>query len=696
MCCSAPAPPPLPPIIASMPILPLLLALSPAAADPAARLDRIDVVVRAPTASAVRAEALSALSAETIARIAATHPSEAFNRLPGIWLSRGSGQESLLAIRSPVLTGPGACGAFLLLDDGVPLRPAGFCNVNQAFELDSEQAAAIELLRGPGSAVHGSNALHGVINTRPPLPQDGAERRVALEAGSDALRRLRVGASDGEQWRIDGYALGAGSFRDEESTALQKLSAQWRWPQAAGAPRLRFVASNLNQETAGFVTGADAYRDARRFANQNPEAFRDARSGRLHGEWQWTDAGGAGWRLVPYARSERMRFVQHFTPGKPLEETGSDSLGLQLGWQHAGRWSTRLGLDLEAARGDVLERQPLPLSTGTPAAQAIRPAGRHYDYTVDAANAALFAQVEIALAPRLTLQPGLRVEAQQFRYRTRMPAGNLREDGTACGFGGCLFQRPADRRDRFAEPAAQLGLLYTLDEHQTLRARLARAFRFPQVSELYRLQRGQTVAELDAETLHGVELGWRREHVAGFIALDGYAYRKAHSILRDAEGLNVSDGASTHRGLELAVGQRLAAAWQLAGHATLARHRYAFDRDASGGERIARGNEVDTAPRRQAALRLLHTRPRGAEWELEWLQLGGYFVDAANSARYPGHQLLHLRWRQPLAARWTLAARLMNLADRRYAERADLAFGEFRYFPGGGRALFIELGYRSD
>ena len=54
---------------------------------------------------------------------AATHPNELFDAVPGTWISRGSGQEHLTAIRSPVLTGAGACGAFLLLeDDGTPAQ----------------------------------------------------------------------------------------------------------------------------------------------------------------------------------------------------------------------------------------------------------------------------------------------------------------------------------------------------------------------------------------------------------------------------------------------------------------------------------------------------------------------------------------------------------------------------------------------
>jgi hypothetical protein len=34
-----------------------------------------------------------------------------------------------------------------------------------------------------------------------------------------------------------------------------------------------------------------------------------------------------------------------------------------------------------------------------------------------------------------------------------------------------------------------------------------------------------------------------------------------------------------------------------------------------------------------------------------------------------------------------------NLADRDYADRADYAFGNYRYFPGRGRSAFIEVRY---
>ena len=37
---------------------------------------------------------------------------------------------------------------FLVLENSIPTRPVGFCNVNQLFELDTEQAQSIEISAG--------------------------------------------------------------------------------------------------------------------------------------------------------------------------------------------------------------------------------------------------------------------------------------------------------------------------------------------------------------------------------------------------------------------------------------------------------------------------------------------------------------------------------------------------------------------
>lgn len=660
------------------------LANAPSAGGDAGstRLPAISVSTRLPEDPTRRAESVSRLDAAQLDRLRPTHANEVLARVPGAWASRGSGQEQLLALRSPVLTGPGACGAFLVLDDGVPTRPVGFCNVNQLSELHFAAAAGVEVLRGPGSAVHGSNALHGVVAVFPRRPGEGSG--FGLEAGAEDFRRLRL-AVDGGQTRFDAALSEAGSFRAEESHRLLQSTSQW---QLNADTRIALASHRLRQQTAGFVLGEGAWRDARRSSNANPEAFRNADALRLivHHE---RPLGNGLLLLRPYARDESQTFLQHFALGQPLEENGSRSLGLQLLWSQAG-W--RAGLDLEGARGWLRQTQARPLLTGTPAQNAIRPAGPHYDYRVEARQAALFGErVWDWGAHRLIV--GARIERLGYRYDNRLPDGNnAARDGQPCGLGGCLHLRPGDRSDHFTGRSLQLGWTRELAGDWTFATRAARAFRFPQATELYRLQRGQSVEGFRPETADSLEAVLRHTGQNTQFEASVYTMDKRDVILRDANGLSVAGAATRHHGIELAGRRDFGNLAWIEGQLAWSEQRYAFDRVLAGNEVIRRGARIDTAPEWLGGLRAGFAA--GANTlELEGVWQGGYAIDAANTRRYGGHVLFHLRATRPWSEGWTLEARLMNLLDRRYAERVDLAFGEVRSFPGAGRQAFVGLSW---
>jgi outer membrane cobalamin receptor len=135
---------------------------------------------------------LDRIDGDEIELVGATHSSEVLNRVAGAMIQRGSGEESLTAIRSPVLTGAGSCGAFLLLENGVPIRPVGFCNVNEMLEINTEQADAIEVLRGTGSALYGSNAVHGTVNVLQDAPSKLPSSAAEALFGPDDYYRVEV------------------------------------------------------------------------------------------------------------------------------------------------------------------------------------------------------------------------------------------------------------------------------------------------------------------------------------------------------------------------------------------------------------------------------------------------------------------------------------------------------------------------
>lgn len=625
-----------------------------------------------------------------------THISELLFRVPGSWITRNSGQEHLTAIRSPVLTGAGACGAFQFLEDGIPIRAAGFCNVNALFEINTEQARGIEVIRGPANALYGSNALHGTINVFSRSPGDSPQRQGFVEAGPDDYYRggLSLADSQGERWRVSALLTEDGGWRDDSGVSQQKLNARYHSELAGGELHWLLSGSWLDQDTAGYVLGRDAYRSRPR-DNDNPEAYRKAEAQRLAARWEALSAAGNPVSITAYYRHQDMEFLQHFLPGQPLEENGQQSLGLMSRWQGPlGDGRITLGTDLEFTQAALSQYQDDEVEGDNAFLRETRPPGAHYDYDVDATLAAVYAQHEHPLGERLSLDAGLRVESIHYDYRNHLTPGNLRDDGEPCGMGGCLYTRPADRSDRFTTPTANLGLTWSASPNHALFGRLAQGYRAPQATELYRLQSGQTVADLDAETLDSVEMGSRGRlgpAGRGRYEIAVYYMEKDNFIYRDSEGFNISNGATRHRGVEVDVTHPLSEQWTLAFNVSHGRHTWAFDRE--DGAPIRRGDEVDGAPRHLGSGRLIWRPASNTTLELNADYVGSHYLDAGNEHRYHGHTVFALRASHQLHSHWLLRARLNNLTDRAYAERADFAFGNYRYFPGRERSLFLTLEY---
>jgi iron complex outermembrane receptor protein len=630
-----------------------------------------------------------------------THYEDALNQVPGALIQRGSGQESLVALRSPVLSGSGACGAFLMLENGFAIRPRGFCNINQMFEVNTRQAAAIEVLRGPGTSLHGAHALHGVINVIQPTVAALEGLRLGLTAGSyeHAVGTVAVGHGRSAlqaYWRHDG------GFREDAAVKDGQLNLMHDQPWRTGTLEWRLNLSELDQNTAGFIQGFDAYRDPQlRRGNPNPEAFREADSARFSVRWQGGDCDGCEeeWRAI--ARHSSMVFRQHFLLGKPLESNGQRSLAASFSRRQPYHGSMGLnlqwGVEAEWALADLLQVQTGDTLEGSAVARGIRPAGRHYDYEVDIASLGLHLSADVE-RPQWMWRASVRFDHSRFDYNNKMGAGNTNEQGLPCDFGGCLYLRPADRTDTFTDLTPRIEVIRKLGAEGSAGAIylvVSDAFRPPEVSELYRLQRGQSVDGIDSERMSGAEFGWRFVHPALRGSLAIFDQRKRNLILRDANGLSVSGGESSHQGLEYELAWQMSESLKLRAAGSFARHRYEFDRLIGGAERIISGNDIDTAPRE------LHSLELSRRWGdrllvLDLRQVGRYFADAENLRVYPGHTLLGLQWRQRLKDNVQLAVRLENLTDRRFADRADYAFGNWRYFPGRGRSAYLSLDWRLD
>ena len=303
------------------------------------------------------------VSEDELQRIAHAHISQVTARVPGVWLSRGNGQELLASVRSPVFTGAGSCAEILITEDGLPIRPTGMCNVNQLFEANTEQASGFEIWRGPGAVFYGSNAMHGVINT---LSPEVKRNIIATEVGSNNYHRVKIGWKNEEglkSLQVAANGVSDGGFKDNSGFDQQKLSIKHGWASNNFSSSTHLSLVNLNQETAGYIKGFNSYKDRLvRNVNPNPEAYRDAvamrLSSRVSGEVV-RNGSNERWNVTPYLRKSSMTFLQHYLPGQAQENNGQTSAGLQSAYQlnHNEISKTWIGVDIEWANMLVAEIQ---------------------------------------------------------------------------------------------------------------------------------------------------------------------------------------------------------------------------------------------------------------------------------------------------------------------------------------------------
>ncbi len=606
------------------------------------------------------------LTSERLEEIAAVHAAESLNSVPGVHIHRGSGVEHLTSVRSPILTGGAGAGSFLYLQDGIPLRAAGFSNVNGLFEAQMELAERTEVFKGPGSVLYGSNALHGLVNVISPEPDN--QIKFSLMGNEDGYLSF-AGRAASTEAVISVAIADDNGFRDYSGYEQQKLSIRLdeKFGEWDGSWQLAF--QNLNQETAGFIQGVDAYRDdAIRFTNSNPEAYRDSKSARTHLKLSRKIGTDQSIQIIPYARWTDMEFLRHFVPGQALEKNGHWSVG-SLNTFYGSNFL--LGFDAEYTKGflDEFQNNPSRFSFVQ---------GEHYNYSVKAVTLAGYGEYDFDITPKTKLSFGARAEYVDYNY------DNLTDTGTSG-----RFRRVDDRSDNFFVVTPKLAITHSLSDALTFYGRAVRGARAPQVTDLYSLQTQQAPGEINSEKLDSLEAGIKCQ--LGDINIEAalYGMEKRNFFFRNANGLNVTDGKTSHRGLEFSAKWRLSDFIEISGNLNLADHKYNFtDIVSSGSSSITKGDEVDSAPSIFGHAAVKVTPVQELKLEAEWRHMGDYALDPGNTNFYPGHDVMVLRGQYQVSDAISLFARVDNLLDTKYANRADFAFGNERYFPGRPRTIF--------
>jgi outer membrane receptor protein involved in Fe transport len=635
----------------------------------------------------------------TIALDKPSHPAQIIGQVPGAAVAVTNGEGHTTAIRQPFTTSP----VYLFLEGGIPTRATGFFNHNGLFEIDVPQSGGIEVTRGPGTALYGSDAIGGIINVLTREPGEALDFGASLEAGEHGWRRALL---DVNLPYADGGVRGDLNFTEtdgwRDATGYERQGGIFRWDHRIGdAGRLKthFGFSNIDQQTgASSPLTREDFRNSPR-TNYFPIAFRKVDAYRLNTTYEHR-AGNDLFALTALLRDNSMdllaSFALNFDPTVWTVE--NQSIGLLGRWRRdlADAFDSTLivGFDFDYSPGERDEQAIDPVTEGTSASRRFldfSPGPVIYDYDVEFRAISPYVHFETSPMERLRLTAGLRYDNLRYEFDNAFDASPIRVQRA---FPGTRFYgQVADTSVDFDRFSPKFGATWALSDGHSLYASYNHSFRAPSEGQLFRPSAGFSAAAAQAladsaVTLkpikaEQVEFGIRGGY--GALTYDAVAYelRKSDDIvtLRDTVTnftQSVNAGETEHRGVEVGLGIAASDTLRLDSAFSYARHEYT-DWVTSNGDFT--GNDIESAPRGMLNTRLTWNPSAGARVQLEWVRIGWYWLDAANTDKYEGHDVFNLRGNWPVLKNLAVFASVNNLTDKRYADSAQIRSGEAVFSP---------------
>ncbi len=662
--------------------------------EPAAQLVAPVVVSGTREAQRVRetSATINALEGTEIREAMPAHPAAIVKRLPGVHVSQLSGEGHSTAIRQPITTKP----LYLFLEDGVPTRSTGFFNHNALYEVNLPQAGGMEVLKGPGTALHGSDAIGGVINvlTRPAPPTPSLD--LTTEFGDFGYKRLLAtgGFTRGVHGlRADLNLTRADGFKDDAPYDRTSGTLRHDAVLANGiALRTVLTATKVDQRDVVPLNARDF--DARPELNLSPIAFRDVEA------FRWSTAiererGASLWSVTPFARRNVLGLLPNWqlTFDPEVWDTRNTSYGLLAKYRRdlaPARTRVIGGVDFDYSPGSARSDGIAVQKTGPDSAwRTYSLTGAHYDYDVTYRQSSPYVHVEFSPVARARFDVGLRYDNSGYTYDNQL---------TPLTTG--RWRRPADTTLSFSRWSPKLGLTIDVTRDASVYASYREGFRAPAQGQLFQQGSNLNTVGLEPVTARSAEVGLRGSIAGRFLyQVSAYDMRLEDDILSilDANGIRTTSnaGETRHRGIETAVGAaitnelRLDAAW------SSSKQTYVdWVIPVQGQNRSYAGHTIELAPHTLGNL-LLTWSPRllhGGRLAAEWSHTGKYYMDADNTRAYDGFDMWTLHANYRIRRNGEVFARVSNLSDVHYAEIVTFsAFTREQFTPGNPRTLYAGL-----
>lgn len=633
---------------------------------------------------------------ETLANVPGLIARDRQNYAQDVQISvRGFGARSTFGIRG-----------VRLYVDGIPATmPDG---QGQISNVDLGSAAAVEVLRGPFSALYG-NSSGGVLQV---FTEDGAgapKVTTSLVGGSDGQQRYegKVAGAEGplayvasvSRFRTDGYRDHSAAQRDIQNLKLGlKLGESSKLTLVGNAVQLPSAQDPLGLSRAelqanprGVDPSATTF-DTRKSVSQTQAGL----------IWDWRVDADNALRAMAYAGrrdTEQFQSIPVATQGNPLNpggviQLGRDFDGADVRWTTGGhtatqRWSLVGGLAWDKLRE---HRQGYQNFIGTAPAQELGVQGAlRRDEINDVQDLDPYLQAQWHPTASWTLDAGVRHSSVRFISHDRYVVGTNPDDSGRSDYSATL---------------PVLGVLYALRPDVHLYATAGRGFETPTLNELAYRSDNLTGLNFDLKPARSsnVELGVKaRSSAYGDLDVAVFGTRTTNEIVTRTNlggRSTYQNAAATRRlGLELGWTKQLPADLSAQLTYTLLDAQYigsflscTTTPCSSAATTVASGNRIPGVARNTLFAALSWAPPRGWRASLEVKALSRVAVNDVNSDAAASYAVANVSagYLLPLGP-WQFSAfgRIDDITNRRYVGSVIVNEGNARYFePAPARSFF--------
>ena len=604
-------------------------------------------------------ESVGVLSHEDIKSVSPSHPSEILNRTAGVYINNLGGEGHMTAIRQPITTG----GVYLFLEDGIPTRPTGFFNHNGLYEVNIPQSDRLEVTKGPGSALYGSDAIGGVINSISANVPETKEQSLNAEVGSLNSRILH-----------------------KFSKATQaNLAVSYSEIDQSGVSGLEFDDYKNNIEKNEYAGDVGS---------------RDIEALRMSAVISTELTSGQLLTMTPFYRNNTSNMMPSWMVSYDpnVRETEFESFGLLSKWRvKQTRSEIVTGLDIDHTPSSYLEEQVTVTAEDDIYTDYDKTGIVSYDYDATQTSVSPYAQFEYRISQQFITNIGVRYDYFEVDY-----TNNLSSPVDS------RHLSPESQTLEYDHVSPKAGVVFNMSPLHDVYFNYRHGFRAPSVSQLFRAGSSAGTTELKPIKTDSFEIGFRGLMANAFsyeIAL--YHMEKSDDIVSivnsDDDRQSVNAGETIHQGIELGLSGPITTEITFNSSFSYSNQEYGdftytyFCFSCSPNNQVVNfdGNQVGKAPKTLGNLAISY-QPlslQGFTLEAELEHVGAYYTDETNTQNYQGHQLLNIRSQYQLSKALEFYLRVQNLMDKRYSTYTSNQVGsdEISYRPGSPMSLYAGI-----